>query len=88
MPLAQDVKLEHYVEKTEGWTGADIESVCRNAGMNAIKKAYKEKPNKEKKEEMKITKEDFDKALGDVSKSIHKEIGGEKKKEEKKETKK
>jgi transitional endoplasmic reticulum ATPase len=85
MPLAQDVKLEHYVEKTDGWTGADIESVCRNAGMNAIKKAYKEKPNKEKKEEMKITKEDFDKALGDVSKSIHKEIfAGEKKKETKK----
>jgi transitional endoplasmic reticulum ATPase len=83
MPLAQDVKLEHYVEKTEGWTGADIESVCRNAGMNAIKKAYKLPASKEKKEEMKITKEDFDKALGDVSKSIHKDVAG--KKEEKKE---
>ena len=92
MPLDKEIKLEHYVEKTEGWTGADIESICRNAGMNAIKRAYKEKSKE--KSEMKITKEDFDSALEEVSKSIHKELSGkeeenkDKKKEVKKEEKK
>jgi len=76
MPLDKDIKLEHYVEKTEGWTGADIESVCRNAGMNAIKRAYK---SQDKKLEMKITKDDFDRALLDVGKSIGKGIEGKKK---------
>ena len=40
MPLDKSVKLQEYVEKTEGWTGADIEAICRNAGINAIKRYY------------------------------------------------
>ncbi|MFA4960329.1 MAG: CDC48 family AAA ATPase [Candidatus Pacearchaeota archaeon] len=71
MPLEKDVKIDEYVKKTKGWTGADIAAVCREAGMSAIKKAYK---IKEKKVEFKITKEDFDSALKDVSKSTGKEI--------------
>ena len=34
-----------YTEKTNGWTSADIESICRNAGMNAIKRYYPLKKN-------------------------------------------
>jgi transitional endoplasmic reticulum ATPase len=70
MPIDKDFKIENYVDLTEGWSGADIESICRNAGIIAIKRFYKSKDKKE----MKITKEDFDSSLEIVSKSIGKEI--------------
>jgi transitional endoplasmic reticulum ATPase len=41
MPLEKDVKIEKMVEDSDGWTGADIEAVCRNAGINSIKRNYK-----------------------------------------------
>ncbi|WP_456475704.1 CDC48 family AAA ATPase [Candidatus Pyrohabitans sp.] len=37
MPLASDVDLEALARETKGYTGADIASVCRRAGMFAIK---------------------------------------------------
>jgi transitional endoplasmic reticulum ATPase len=37
MPLADDVKLDKLAEETEGYVGSDIESVCREAGMNALR---------------------------------------------------
>jgi transitional endoplasmic reticulum ATPase len=71
MPLAKNVKLKEYVGKTSGWTGADIEAVCRNAGINAIKRYYK---SKKSKESLSVIKEDFDNALESVSKSSEKPI--------------
>jgi len=81
MPLEKGIELKNYLDNTDDWTGADIEFLCRNAGINAIKRHYKNK----KKEEFKILKEDFDKALKSVSKSLGKEV---KKSETKKENKK
>ncbi|VVB65589.1 VCP-like ATPase [Candidatus Gugararchaeum adminiculabundum] len=37
MPLGKDVDLDELADKTEGYTGADIEGVCREAGMNALR---------------------------------------------------
>jgi len=37
MPLAKDVDIKVLAKKTEGYTGADIEGVCREAGMAAIR---------------------------------------------------
>ena len=37
MPLAKDVKLDELIPKTEGYVGADIESVCREAAMLALR---------------------------------------------------
>ncbi len=37
MPLAKDVKTEELVQRTEGYVGADIESVCREAAMLALR---------------------------------------------------
>ena len=79
MPLDK-VDVKELVEKTDGWNGADIESICREAGVSAIKRAYKDKS----KAELKITKEDFDKALEDVSRSTRKPISGKKTEEKKK----
>lgn len=70
MPLDKSINLSDYIVKTNEWTGADIESLCRNAGINAIKRHYKG----EKKLEFKIEKEDFDRAFDSVSKSIGREI--------------
>ena len=77
MPLIKELEnnLKQYVDKTENWTGAEVESLARNAGINAIKRVYKDS----EKKELTITKQDFDQALEEVSKSIGKEIsGGEK----------
>ncbi|MBU2616158.1 MAG: CDC48 family AAA ATPase, partial [Nanoarchaeota archaeon] len=70
MPLDKSVKLEDYINKTEGWTGADIGSIARNAGVNAIKRYYK----KREFESLKINKEDFDNAIKEVSRSIEKPV--------------
>ena len=75
MPLVKNIPIKEYVKQTEGWTGADIESICRNAGIIAIKKHYVKKD----KQPLKITNEDFDTALQDVSKSINKELHKDKK---------
>ena len=37
MPVAKDVKIDEMVTKTEGYVGADIESVCREAAMLALR---------------------------------------------------
>jgi len=42
MKLGKDVNLRELAKKTEGYTGADIAAVCREAGMAAIREAIKE----------------------------------------------
>ena len=37
MPLAPDFDMDALVTKTEGYVGADIESVCREAAMLALR---------------------------------------------------
>jgi transitional endoplasmic reticulum ATPase len=41
MPLSRDVNLEELAEKTDGYVGADLENLCREAGMMA----YRENPD-------------------------------------------
>ena len=63
MPLAKDVDIEKMVKRTEGYVGADIEGICRQAGLNALRKNIKSKIVKQK---------DFDKALETVRSSVDK----------------
>jgi len=37
MPLAKDVDLEELAEITDGYVGADIEAICREAAMSALR---------------------------------------------------
>jgi len=37
MPLANNVSLEKLSQITEGYSGADLENLCREAGMQAIR---------------------------------------------------
>lgn len=42
MPLAKDVKLDDLAEKTENFVGADVESLCREAGILALREGLTE----------------------------------------------
>jgi transitional endoplasmic reticulum ATPase len=44
-PLAKDVDLNGLAKETEGLTGADIEAICREAAMEAIRAAIHAKGN-------------------------------------------
>jgi len=70
MPLSKEIELLGYIDSTEGWTGAEIESICRNAGINAIKRQYKNKDTKG----FEISKKDFEMALNTVSKNSGKKL--------------
>ncbi len=68
MSLDKDVDLEKLAELTEGFTGADIENLVREAGMNVIREkieeAIKEKGKiKTGKIDVKVKMEHFMKAL-------------------------
>lgn len=61
MPLAKDVNLSDFVKQTEGFVGADIEGLIREAAMNALRN------NPESKE---VTKKDFDEAFKKMRPSV------------------
>ena len=65
MPLVKDVKISELVDKTEGYVGADIEAVCREAAMFQLRKDFKSKT---------VSKESFEKALTKVNPSASKDI--------------
>ncbi|WP_461865333.1 CDC48 family AAA ATPase [Thermococcus sp.] len=79
MPLAEDVKLEELAKKTEGYTGADIEAVCREAAMAAMRRALREgilKPGMkmdEVRQKVRVTMKDFEEALEKIGPSVSKE---------------
>jgi len=64
MPLGKDVDLDKLAEDSEGYVGADIESLCREAAMLALRK------DKEAKE---VSKKNFDEAMKKVKASVSKE---------------
>ncbi len=61
MPLAEDVDLERLAKITQGYSGADIEAVCREAAMNALRRDIKAEE---------VTWADFEAALKKVGPSI------------------
>lgn len=65
MPIAKDVSLTELAKQTEGYAGADLEALAREAAMLALRKDYKAE---------KIAKSNFDEALKEVTPSITKEV--------------
>jgi len=64
MPLSEDVDLHELARITEGYTGADIAAVCREAAMTALREAGK--PTK-------VSMKHFQAALKVITPSVSKE---------------
>ncbi len=60
-PLADDVDLKKIAAQTEGFSGADIEALCREAAMGAMRRDVESKC---------VEKRDFDTALKTVKPSV------------------
>jgi len=66
MPLNEDVSLKEIAQNTVGYSGADLENVCREAGMQAIR---------EKMETLeKIENKHFEFALSKIKSTLPKEM--------------
>ncbi|MBN2454067.1 AAA family ATPase, partial [Candidatus Woesearchaeota archaeon] len=65
MPLSKTVSIEELSKKTEGYVGADIEAVCREAAIIALRKDMSSK---------KVEMSHFNEALKAVRPSVTKEI--------------
>jgi transitional endoplasmic reticulum ATPase len=69
-PLAEDVKPDELARKTQGYTGADIASICNTAVMLSIKdhigKAKDPEDAKKKAKGLKVARRHFDEAMQKV----------------------
>ena len=65
MPLSKDVSLEDLAQKTEGYVGADLENLCREAGMMA----YRENPDATE-----ISQKNFTDAMKNIRPSVDEEV--------------
>jgi len=69
-PLAEDVKTDELARKTEGYTGADIASICNTAVMLSIKehigKAKDPEDAKKRAKGLKVARRHFDEAMQKV----------------------
>jgi transitional endoplasmic reticulum ATPase len=61
MPLADDVDLESLAQRTENFTGADLEDLVRRAGLTALRRGL---------DAGKVTKADFETALSESGASV------------------
>ena len=64
MPLGKNVKISELVKKTEGFVGADMENLVKEAGMLALRKNLNAKE---------VKMEDFEEALMKVKPSVSEE---------------
>ncbi|QMU56207.1 MAG: AAA family ATPase [Candidatus Mycalebacterium zealandia] len=85
MPLSKDVDFQRIAELTNGFTGADIEMLCKEAGLKALGGFLEEfdgngyetktaKKNKKKNGEISVSMENFTDALKEVEPSAIREI--------------
>ena len=65
MPITKDVDLKKLVAQTEGFSGADMEALTREAGMHALRKNI---------DVQAITKTDFDAAIKEVKPSVSEDM--------------
>jgi len=65
MPLADDVDLEKIAQRTDRFTGADLEDLVRRAGLTALRRGL---------DTAKVTMEDFETALSETRASVTPEM--------------
>ena len=65
MPLAKDVDLELLAQRTERFTGADLEDLVRRAGLTALRRGL---------DSTQVSMADFEAALGETRASVTEEM--------------
>jgi transitional endoplasmic reticulum ATPase len=68
MPL-KGVDTKKLAELTEGYSGSDIEALCREAAINALRKG-----KDEKKEAKEVTMKNFEESMKEIRPSVNKEV--------------
>ena len=79
MPLAENVDIKRYADRTHGFVGADLSLVAKEAAMHALRREFPnmnpdETPSPEKLESLRVTAEDFESALKMVQPSAMREV--------------
>ena len=80
MPLVDGIDLDKYAENTHGFVGADLESLTKEAAMNALRRIRpeldleQEEIDAEILESMSVTERDFKDALKGISPSAMREV--------------
>ncbi|NHN41042.1 CDC48 family AAA ATPase [Halorubellus sp. JP-L1] len=80
MPMSDSVDLDEYAENTHGFVGADLESLGREAAMNALRRIRpeldleQEEIDAEVLEALKVTESDFKDALKGIQPSAMREV--------------
>ncbi|TKR28184.1 CDC48 family AAA ATPase [Natronomonas salsuginis] len=72
-PLADDVDIDELAAETDGYVGADIEAVCREASMAATREFIHSVSREEAAQSVgnvRITREHFEEALDEVGPSV------------------
>lgn len=76
-PLAEDVNLSELADMTEGYVGADIEGICREAAMLALREIVTpgadRKDIKKRAGEVRISKKHFERAIRRVKPTTSRE---------------
>ncbi|MFA6329158.1 MAG: AAA family ATPase [Candidatus Micrarchaeia archaeon] len=80
MPLAENVRLEDIAAKTHGFIGADLQSLCKEAAMKALRRILPkinledEHIPQELLDELRVTKDDFETAQREIMPSALREV--------------
>lgn len=80
MPLFDDVDIERFAAISHGFVGADLEYLCKEAGMKAIRRVLPEIKLEEERltyetlNKLQVTMSDFEKAMKDVQPSALREV--------------
>jgi transitional endoplasmic reticulum ATPase len=76
-PLADDVDLADLADRTEGYVGADVEAVCREAAMAATREFVNSVAPEQMAESVgnvRVRREHFEHALDEVNASVTEEV--------------
>ncbi|WP_232686024.1 CDC48 family AAA ATPase [Halobacterium zhouii] len=80
MPLADNIEIDEFAESTHGFVGADIESLAKEAAMNALRRVRpeidldEEQIDAEVLEAIQVTEPDFKDALKGIEPSALREV--------------
>jgi transitional endoplasmic reticulum ATPase len=79
MPIAEDVSLDSLADRTHGFVGADVNALCKEAAMKAVRRYLPDLTTEdaippEIVEKMEVMSDDFEEALKEIEPSAMREV--------------